>query len=166
MTGTEFEVGVGSAVADPFDLIRDICGKVATMVIAAGRGAPGGAVAPAALILRAVDPEADSFRIAVADREGRTLIDLGPFGDEDAVAIWRSLAASSGLPLVMVGLDGQVHQPVQQIGRIQLGAIRIRRAMALLAGRRPRFLVRRKTARLPRRPLVYSEREIARGSPR
>jgi hypothetical protein len=66
----------------------------------------------------------------------------------------------------MVGLDGDVSQPFQQIGRLQLGPVRIRRGKAVLSGRRPRFLVRRKTARLPRRPLVYREREIAGGSPR
>jgi hypothetical protein len=167
MMGTEFEIGVGSAAADPFDLVRDICARVATTIVTAGPAQPG-AVAPAALVLRAANPESDgdSFRIAVADREGRVLLDLGTFDDEDAVAIWRSLAASSGLPLMMVGLDGQVHQPVPQIGRIQLGAVRIRRGKGVLSGRRPRFLVRRKTARLPRRPLVYREREIAGGAPR
>jgi hypothetical protein len=166
MTGTEFEVGVGSAAADPFDLIRDICGRVSTTIMAAGRSPIAEAHVPGALVLRAVDTESDTFAIAVVDRAGRTLLNLGPFGDEDAVAIWRSLSASSGLPMLMVGLDGHVSQPFQQIGRLQLGPVRIRRGKAVLSGRRPRFLVRRKTARLPRRPLVYREREIAGGSPR
>jgi hypothetical protein len=168
MTGTEFEIGVGSAAADPFDLVRDICGRVSTTIMAAGRSPIADARVPGALVLRAVDTESevDTFSIAVVDRAGKALLNLGPFGDEDAVAIWRSLSASSGLPMLMVGLDGHVSQPFQQIGRLQLGPVRIRRGKAVLSGRRPRFLVRRKTARLPRRPLVYREREIAGGSPR
>lgn len=166
MTGTEFEVGVGSAAADPFDVIRDICGRVSTTIMAAGRSPIADGRVPGALVLRAVDAEGDTFSIAVVDRAGKTLLKFGPFGDEDAVAIWRSLSASSGLPLLMVGLDGHVSQPFQQIGRLQLGPVRIRRGKAVLSGRRPRFLVRRKTARLPRRPLVYREREIAGGNPR
>lgn len=166
MTGTEFEVGVGSAATDPFDLIRDICGRVSTTIMAAGRSPIADARVPGALVLRAADAESDTFLITVVDRAGKTLLNLGPFGDEDAVAIWRSLSASSGLPLLMVGLDGHVSQPFQQIGPLQLGPVRIRRGKAVLSGRRPRFLVRRKTARLPRRPLVYREREIAGGGPR
>jgi hypothetical protein len=68
------------------------------------------------------------------------------------------------LPLTIQGRDGELHQPVEQIGLVQVGPVRIRRGKAVLAGRRPRFLVRRKPARLPRRPLVYREREIAGGT--
>jgi hypothetical protein len=43
---------------------------------------------------------------------------------------------------------------------MHLGPIRIRRQDGLLNGRRPRFLVQRKTTRLPQRPLVHREREM------
>jgi hypothetical protein len=46
---------------------------------------------------------------------------------------------------------------------VQLGQIRIRRRHGVLNGRRPRFLTRRKTGRLPVRPAVHREREIIAG---
>jgi hypothetical protein len=141
-------------------------GSVATIMIAPERLSLADTCAPAALVIRVVDPETDTemYGVAVVDRQGTALLELGPFPGEDAVAIWRSLAARSGLPLLIRGHDGRLHETAEQIGSIQLGPVRIRRGKALLTGRRPRFLVRRKTGRLPRRPLVYREREMAAGT--
>jgi hypothetical protein len=118
---------------------------------------------PADLRLRSVGGEGanEIFRIMLATEDGREILDLGPFGDDDAIAIWRSLGASTGLPMVIVGRDGRLYRPYDQIGRLMLGPARQRRRFAPLSRRRPRFLIRRKSARMPRRPLVYREPELA-----
>jgi uncharacterized protein DUF6101 len=117
--------------------------------------------APAAgLALQLAD--GDRLDVAVVDADGRTLLRLGPYDEADVIAVWRGLGAASGLALMVRHEDGRIEQPFPQIGRVQLGAIRIRRRHGLLNGRRPRFLVRRKTTRLPVRPLIHrGEREIA-----
>lgn len=102
----------------------------------------------------------DMFEVAILDRDGGVLMALGPFEADEVVATWRSLGASSGLPLVIERQDGVREMPYPQMGRLQLGDIRIRRRHALLNGRRPRFLVRRKTGRLPLRPSVFRECEM------
>lgn len=120
---------------------------------------------PAGLVLGLDEATAaDVFRIAIVDGAGRTLLPLGPFREDEVVATWRGLGAASGLELMIARPDGSVERPYPQLGRVRVGAIRIRRRHGLLAGRRPRFLVRRKTGRLPVRPEVYrGEREIAGG---
>ena len=141
-------------------------GSVATIMIGPERLPLADTCIPAALVIRIADPrcETETYCVAVADQQGNALLELGPFPGEDAVAIWRSLEASSGLPLLIQGHDGTLHRTAEQIGSIQLGPVRILRGRGLLTGRRPRFLVRRKTGRLPRRPLVYREREMAAGT--
>ena len=105
----------------------------------------------------------DVFRVVILDASGSALIELGPYAEDEIVAIWRSLSASSGLPLVIEGADGAWDQAYGQIGRLVVGPRIERRRLAVLSGRRPRFLVRRKPARLPRRPVIYREKEIATG---
>jgi hypothetical protein len=65
------------------------------------------------------------FEVAVLDRGGGTLLALGPFREDEVVATWRSLGAASGLPLVIERQDGTREMPYPQIGRLQLGEIRI-----------------------------------------
>ena len=100
----------------------------------------------------------EDFELALLDDLGGTLMVLGRFGQDEVVAVWRELGAATGFPLITQSEDGGVQRPYPQVGRVQLGRIRIRRRHGLR--RRPRFLTRRKTARMPRRPLVYREREI------
>jgi Family of unknown function (DUF6101) len=117
--------------------------------------------APAGIALRAVERDGEeSFEIAAVDPYGTTLLPLGRFGDADVVAEWRKLGAASGLPLMIERADGAFDLPFPQLGRVRLGAIRIRRRHGLLAGRRPRFLTRRKTGRLPLRPAVHRDRQL------
>ena len=155
--GPQGEDGPGAALA----------GRPAYFSDKAFPGAPasvigGGIGARAAgLVLRLSPGGADaSAEIAVVDAEGETLLRLGPFGDEDVIAVWRALGATSGLPLMIADESGRLQQLYPQVGRLHLGPIRIRRRHGLLNGRRPRFLVRRKTTRLPQRPLVFREREM------
>lgn len=108
-------------------------------------------------------PHTDLFAVTVLDGSGAKLLPLGPFSEEEVVALWRGIGASSGLPLVIERADGSLEHAVAQIGRVQLGAVRIRRRHGLLNGRRPRFLVRRKTGRCSVRPQVFREREMFAG---
>lgn len=112
------------------------------------------------------EPETDSgsedrFSLLVIDGEGEVLSQLGPFGEDDIVAQWRDLSAKSGLPRMILREGGGIRIVSQQLGRVALGTKRQRRRHGLLNGRRPRFLTRRKSARLPARPLVHrGEKEI------
>jgi hypothetical protein len=121
---------------------------------------PGAGTANAAGLALKVDPNTDGFLIEVVDRDSTMLVRLGPFDQDDIVAVWRSLGASSGLPLMVERPDGGLDAPYAHVGPLPLGAVRIRRRHGLLSGRRPRFLVRRKTARLPPRPRVFRKDEL------
>ncbi|MGX7703473.1 DUF6101 family protein [Methylobacterium sp. Gmos1] len=102
----------------------------------------------------------DRFTVTVLDRSGDPVMRLGTYGDDEVVAVWRRIGAESGLPLVVIQEDGAVSPMGEQIGRVKLGAVRIRRRHGLLAHRRPRFLTRRKTGSLPLRPLVYRDEAL------
>ncbi len=159
---TDCEQDSGAAAIEPSRL-PVLAGGAARLPGAAR--APGaawlpGSARPAGLALRF---DGASFHIVIGDESGATALTLGPYDDGEVVAIWRSLAAASGLPLLVSGPTGALEQPYRQLGRILLGPRSDPRRLAVLSGRRPRFLVRRKTARLPGRPLVYREREIASG---
>lgn len=129
-----------------------------------GHGAAASRPAGIALAFATAETEAsgeDRFVMHVVDAEGEILDRLGPFMEEDIVATWRDCAMRSGLPRMILREDGSVAPVSQQIGRLALGKTRQRRRHGLLNGRRPRFLVRRKTARLPARPQIYrGENEI------
>jgi hypothetical protein len=155
--GPQREDGPGAALASRPDYPSDqsLFGVTASTVI----GRMGARAAGLALRL---DPGGrdDMLEIAVMDEEGSALLRLGPFAEEDVIAVWRALGATSGLPLVIQHESGRLETPYPQVGRVHLGPIRIRRRHGLLNGRRPRFLVRRKTTRLPQRPLVHREPEM------
>lgn len=113
----------------------------------------------AALSLRAY---ADGVRIELLGFEGERLLALGPFDVEEALAVGRSIEQESGLTLFGRTEDrdpfAPCGSPVAKLDRT--GA---RRRLAVLSGRRPRFLVRRKPAQWPRRPLVHREIEMVEG---
>lgn len=123
----------------------------------------GGARAPRGLALDFADGQ---FTVEVwASGEGAPLT-LGPYADEDVIAVWRRMAAISGLPLLLPGPDGVLQQPYPQIGRLLIGTRCERRRLAVLSGRRPRFLAKRRASTLPRRPRIHREREIIAGRTR
>jgi len=95
----------------------------------------------------------DRFQVALTAGDGRSVV-VAVLDQDDAIAVWRDAGRTSGLPLLLETSDGAITEPYPQLGRVALGAVRIRRRHALLAGRRPRFLTRRKTGRLPERPVV------------
>ena len=145
--------------------IRDRAGRGPALLMRHGAAIAGLADAvPAGVALRLpLADETARFEVAILDRQGRALLTLGGIDEEDVVATWRALGAASGLPLVIAHPDGNLAVPLPQVGRVLLGPIRIRRRHGLLSGRRPRFLVRRKTGTLPLRPRIHREREIAGG---
>lgn len=107
--------------------------------------------------LRLADPtgEDERFELALTEGDGRAIA-IAVVDQDDAVALWRDCGRFSGLPLLLESVDGAISEPFPQIGRVALGAVRIRRRHAFLNGRRPRFLTRRKTGQLPARPVVLS----------
>lgn len=107
--------------------------------------------------------EGGDLRVILVDGAGREAMQLGPFPEEDVIAVWRAVAASSGLTPMMRAWNGRTEPLACQLGRLRLGEAHDRRRLKVLSGRRPRFLVRRKSSRLPVRPLVFREREIAGG---
>lgn len=106
----------------------------------------------------------DRFELLLVDAAGAVVNRLGPFCEEEVVALWRDVAASSGLVRMIVKEDGDLAPVSRQLGPVALGLTRTRRRHGLLNGRRPRFLVRRKTGSLPVRPLIHrGENEIVCG---
>lgn len=143
----------------------EIVGSTLGCVIAPSLPCAAARVAGIALRLGGPEGDEDSFEIAAVGADGTMLMRLGRYSEEEVVAEWRRLGAASGLPLMIERTDGTVATPYPQVGRVLVGAVRIRRRHGLLNGRRPRFLTRRKTGRLPLRPAVHREREIiGRGS--
>ncbi|MDP3255274.1 MAG: DUF6101 family protein [Bosea sp. (in: a-proteobacteria)] len=107
--------------------------------------------------LRLANPagEDEIFQLALTAGDGRSITIATVDGDE-AVALWRDCGRASGMPLLLETSDGEISQPFPQIGRLALGPIRVRRRHSFLNGRRPRFLVRRKTGKLAERPIVVA----------
>jgi uncharacterized protein DUF6101 len=134
--------------------------------LSAAPGAAAAIVTPATMAQFegvAVRPRAadTDFELVLVHADAQRNLSVGVFEAEEIVAVWRAFGLASGLPLVLERDDGTLERPYPQVGRLQLGPIRIRRRYALLAGRRPRFLARRKTTRLPDRPTVWRGHEIS-----
>ncbi|WP_053193742.1 DUF6101 family protein [Chelatococcus sp. CO-6] len=123
---------------------------------------PGAAGTFAGVAVRFVPEEGDAemFELVLVGHDRRRDLVIGRWDDGDIAAVWRSVAATSGLPLLLEREDGVIVCPRPQIGRLQLGEIRIRRRHGLLNGRRPRFLVRRKTGKPLMRPVRVHGRDM------
>lgn len=106
--------------------------------------------------------ESELFEIAAIDKKGVCAFSLGQFHEEEVVAVWRKLGASTGLLLMLQNPDGSLLEPYRQMGGVQLGTVFLRRRHGLLRHRRPRFLTRRKIGQPSARPLVHRRNEIAR----
>ncbi len=64
---------------------------------------------------------------------------------EDVAADWQAWGRALNLPLLVVGQDGSVSAPLGDLGGVITGPSKSRRRHSFFAGRRPRFLTRRKT---------------------
>jgi hypothetical protein len=129
-------------------------------------GAAHGGVKPVGVALAFADEAADAcgedrFALLLVDGDSEVTMRLGPFPEEDVVAVWRDVSSKGGLARMLLREHGDIVPVSQQLGPVVLGKGRQRRRHAALSGRRPRFLVRRKTARLPARPCIHrGESEI------
>lgn len=105
--------------------------------------------------LRLADPTGNDtrFELVLTSGDGRSLR-IATVDEEDAIALWRSCGQASGQALLLEGVDGSLTTPYPLMGRVALGPITIRRRYAFLNGRRPRFLTRRKMAKMPERPVM------------
>lgn len=107
-----------------------------------------------------VEDGEELFNIAAIDKKGECAFSLGHFREDEVVAIWRKLGASSGLALMLQNPDGSLLEPYPQMGGVALGTVHLRRRHGLLRHRRPRFLTRRKVGQPSARPLVFRECQI------
>jgi hypothetical protein len=162
MTGSTPTAGAGSPYGDRPGASLALVHAGPGPIIGAAPVIGLGGTRAAGVALRLAGCAEDLFEIALVDRDGNAVMVLGPFEEDDVVARWRSLAAASGLPLRVEPVDGIVEAPFPQIGRLRLGSIKVRRRYGPL-NQRPRFLQRRKPARLPHRPTVHRERELTAG---
>jgi hypothetical protein len=77
---------------------------------------------------------------------------------EQVAADWQAWGRTLNLPLLVVGQDGSVSNAFDRLGSITVCRPRPRRRHSFFAGRRPRFLTRRKTGhRGPREHLAGRE---------
>ena len=77
---------------------------------------------------------------------------------EDVAADWQAWGRALNLPLLVVGQDGSVSAPLGDLGGVVTGPPRPRRRYSFFAGRRPRFLTRRKTGHSrPTEQLTFRE---------
>ena len=159
MARTTPNAGVASFEESDSGSPAELCALPATII-----GTRDG-VAATGIALK-LDPSSDAFHLVILDESNAALLALGTYPEDDVVAEWRTLGASSGLPLKIQLSNGSVMTPYPQVGRLQLGPVRIRRRHGLLSGRRPRFLTRRKTGRFGLRPQVFREAELASGNDR
>jgi hypothetical protein len=98
--------------------------------------------------------------LAHADRQSDIVLYAADHAD-DVIAEWQAWGARLLLPLMLEDADGVRTTVVPQLGAVRIGAPRPRRSKAILSGRRPRFLTRRKTGSMPQRPKVLrGAREI------
>jgi hypothetical protein len=98
--------------------------------------------------------------LAHPDRDLDVVLYAADHGD-DVVAEWQSWSGRLNLPLLIEDPSGARCEPFDRLGAVKVERSRPRRRHGLLSGRRPRFLVRRKAARLPTEVDVHrDEREI------
>jgi hypothetical protein len=80
---------------------------------------------------------------------------------EDIAADWQAWGRALNLPLLIVGQDGSVSDPLAGAG-VRFAQAKPRRKHAYFAGRRPRFLTRRKTGSAVRLERIGGREIIAR----
>lgn len=78
---------------------------------------------------------------------------------DDVVADWKAWSKVLTLPMLIVELDGSWRAVETRLGAVVVAPTRPRRRRSVLAGRRPRFLTRRKVG-LRGEAVVLTKREI------
>jgi len=80
----------------------------------------------------------------------------------DAAGDWQAWARTLDLPLLIIGQDGSVGQPLALTHGAVMAPPKPRRRHSFFAKRRPRFLTRRKVGRLDAVRVVFGREIIAR----
>ena len=81
---------------------------------------------------------------------------------EEIAADWQAWGRALQLPLLVIGQDGSVSEPLSELGGVFTAPPRPRRRHSFFAGRRPRFLTRRKTGRAAAVEVLTGREIIAR----
>ena len=81
---------------------------------------------------------------------------------EEIAADWQAWGRALQLPLLVIGQDGSVSEPLSELGGVFTAPPRPRRRHSFFAGRRPRFLTRRKTGRAAAVEVLAGREIIAR----
>jgi len=110
---------------------------------------------PCGVAIKACDDGRFALLVVYAGRPHEL---VGVYSSEDIIAAWQAYGAKTNLPLLIHNGSG-FELLYEKIGAVRLGTITIRRRHGLLAGRRPRFLVRRKPSRMPERPVIWRRRD-------
>ncbi|MFD1704398.1 DUF6101 family protein [Methylopila henanensis] len=107
-------------------------------------------------------PECDRVEVVLAHRDRALDVPLHESTpDGDGLAEWKSWGRALKLPLLVEELDGRRSTPSAMLGLVEVRRPRPRRRHSLLAGRRPRFLAKRRTGKLSGEAKVNrGEREI------
>ncbi len=104
----------------------------------------------------------DASRLSLMRGDGSEIV-LETVPESDVIAAWREASRDFGLPMIVEGGDGRVIALEAMLGAVTRGVVHPgRRIKALTRERRPRFLSRRKTARLPLQPMIYRPTRAAR----
>lgn len=80
---------------------------------------------------------------------------------DDVVADWKGWARVLSLPMLVVEADGSWHAIETRLGAVRVAPPCPRRRRSVLAGRRPRFLTRRKVGAATALPLASDRRGIS-----
>lgn len=78
----------------------------------------------------------------------------------DVAADWKAWARVLGLPMLLVESDGTWRAIEERIGQVAVAMVKPRRARSVLAGRRPRFLTRRKVGVMAAVPVMVVGEEL------
>lgn len=99
--------------------------------------------------------------IVLEHRDPALSVPLGLPADADVLADWQLWGDVLGLPLLIGDVDGALREPLPRLGGLRVGEVapRRRRHNAIRA-RRPRFLVRRRTAMMREAVVHRDEHEI------
>jgi hypothetical protein len=136
-------------------VLRETIGGVSVTKRLAGSGFRG-------VLARKLASTPDASRLSLMRNDGSEFV-LEIVANSDVIAAWREASRDFGLPMIVDGGEGRIIALEAMLGAVTRGAVHPgRRIKALTRERRPRFLTRRKTARLPLQPMIYRPTRAAR----
>lgn len=114
------------------------------------------------VIPEASDADAEgSVVVELLHRDPHLSLPLSVAADLDEVAAdWKAWARALMLPMLLVEADGSWRAIETRVGAVVVAPVKPRRRRSILAGRRPRFLTRRKIGVPPATPVVVEKREL------